>query len=494
MRTRGSVRNINFPMLGRVIGILLLIEGCFMLAPLAASYIWGAGRDAGAFLIAIAATLVCGLLMITLIRPSTSDMHRREGYLLTASVWVIFSLFGMLPFLLCSTPLSISEAFFESMSGFTTTGATVLPSVSELSHAILFWRCMMQWIGGMGIILFTLAVLPSLNHSGGMQMFNAEVTGITHDKIRPRISQTAKGLWGIYTLLSILHFFLLWIGPMDSFDALCHTMSSISTGGFSTSDTSIAGWNSPYIMTVLSVFMFLGGVNFVLIYKAVSSRSATVLWKNDVFRTYIYIILFMLVMFDVAILINEGYTDIMGLTLGPLFQIMSTITSTGYTADRFELWGSFVMALTFMLMFFGSCAGSTSGGAKIDRLLYLLKNCRNELQRVLHPNEVLSVRINGKIIPSYLVDKVIAFLCIYVIIIMLGGITLCAMGIPLVDAFFSSFSCLSNTGLGAGVTGYGSSYDVIPVPGMWVLSFLMLVGRLELFTVLILFTSTFWKR
>ncbi len=487
-------RNINTQMLVRVMGRLLLIEAMFMLAPLLASFVWGGGKDSLPFVISICAALSVGIPVEVFVRPTTTDMYRREGFLLTALVWVVFSAFGMLPFVLCSTPLTISEAFFEAMSGFTTTGATVLPSVSHLSHSILLWRCLMQWLGGMGIILFTLAVLPSLNHAGGMQMFNAEVTGITHDKIRPRISQTAKGLWGIYFLLTVLLFFLLWIGPMDMFESLCHAMSSISTGGFSTNDNSIGGWNSPYVMIVLTIFMFLGGVNFVLMFKVASQRRLSPLWSNDVFKTYLMIIGGALVLFDVAILINGCYDGISSMTIDPLFQIVSTITSTGYTADRFELWGPFVMALTFMLMFFGSCAGSTSGGAKIDRLLYLLKNCGNELQRVLHPNEVQSVRINDRVVPPYIVNKVIAFLCIYVLIIMVGGIVLTALGIPLVDAFFSSFSCLSNTGLGAGVTGYGSSYEVIPVPGLWVLSFLMLVGRLELFTVLVLFTRGFWRR
>lgn len=485
--------DINYPMLLRVIGWLLMIEAGFLLMPLITCAIYGEIKDLEAFAITTAVTAAAGIAMTFGIRPSRHDMAKREGFLLTASVWVFFTVFGMLPFMLCSDPMSVSDAFFEAMSGFTTTGASVVESVESLSHGILLWRCLMQWIGGMGIILFTLAVIPMLNYSGGMQMFNAEVTGITHDKIRPRISQTAKGLWGVYFVLTALLTILLWIGPMDFFDSLCHAFSSISTGGYSTRDDSVGAWNSPYATAVITIFMFLGGVNFALIFKAARGDVRS-LWRNDVFRAYIHIIVVAYIFFLIAILRRGLCTDIASVTLDPLFQIISTITSTGLTVSNFEEWGTFVLALLFVLMFFGACAGSTSGGAKIDRLIYLLKNTRNELYRCLHPSAIMSVRVNGKVVPTDIVNKVIAFLCIYVMIIMIGGIVLTAFNIPLVDAFFSSFSCISNTGLGSGVTGYGENYVAIPAVGKWVLSFLMLIGRLELFTVLILFTPGFWRK
>ncbi len=488
----GRRSNVNFPMLLRVIGWLMMIEGLFMLFPMMTCLIYEE-PDYIAFAVSSAITVVSGASMTFFIRPSRTEMAKREGFLLTALVWVIFSLFGMIPFMLSSTPMTVSDAFFESMSGFTTTGATVMTSIEHLSHGILLWRCLMQWLGGMGIILFTLAVIPMLNHAGGMQMFNAEVTGITHDKIRPRISQTAKSLWMVYIILSVLLFFLLWIGPMDAFDSVCHAMSSMSTGGFSTRDNSIAGWNSVYIKVVITVFMFLGGVNFALLYKA-SQGDVRGLWSNDTFKLYVKIIAVMYAMFVVAIYFNGQANSWMDLTVKPLFQIVSTITSTGYTVTNFENWGTFILSLVFVLMFFGACAGSTSGGAKVDRLLYLLKNTGNELYRCIHPNAILSVKVNGKIVAPEIVSKVIAFLCLYVIIIMIGGIVLTAFGIPLVDSFFSAFSCISNVGLGAGVTGYGGSYDIVPDAAKWILSFLMLVGRLELFTVMILFTRGFWYK
>jgi trk system potassium uptake protein TrkH len=483
--------SVNFAMVVRIMGWLLMIEGGFMLFPLITCLIYHES-DYLSFLITNILTCCVGAVM-TSIHPRHKNMGKREGFLLTALVWVVFSCFGMIPFMLCSTPLNLSDAFFESMSGFTTTGASVLTSIEHFSHGIHLWRCLMQWIGGMGIILFTLAVIPMLNHSGGMQMFNAEVTGITHDKLRPRISSTAKGLWGVYIVLTIMLWILLWLGPMNLFDSICHSLSSISTGGFSTSDQSIGAWDSTYVKVVITIFMFLGGVNFSLLFRA-STGNVKALWSNDTFKAYIRIIVVMLILFSSAIILQGKATSIASITIDPLFQIVSTITSTGYTVTDFESWGTFVLALVFVLMFCGACAGSTSGGAKIDRMLYLIKNLDNELKRCVHSNSIYSVRINNKVIPTELVNKVIAFLCLYVALIMIGGILLTAVGLPLVDAFFSSFSCISNTGLGAGITGYGGSYELIPNAGKWLLSLLMLIGRLELFTVLILFTRSFWKK
>ena len=482
---------INFLALARVIGLLVVIEAAFMLIPMITSLIYGE-NDYKAFAITIGITLFVGALMMC-IRPSRTEMGKREGFLLTALTWVVFSGFGMIPFMIGDSKMTISDAFFEAMSGFTTTGATVMASIDHFSNGIHIWRCLMQWIGGMGIILFTLAVIPMLNHSGGMQMFNAEVTGITRDKLRPRISQTAKGLWLVYIVLTIILVGLLWLGPMNFFDSICHAFSTMSTGGFSTRNESIGAWDSPYVKSVVTLFMFLGGVNFALLFKAATGHVGE-LWKSEVFRTYVYVVAGMMVLFVASIVANNQVQDWQSVTIDPLFQIVSTITSTGLTVGNFENWGSFVIALTFLLMFFGASAGSTSGGAKIDRILFLVKNIRNEIYRCLHPNAICTVRVNGKVLSIELVNKVIAFLCIYVLLIVFGGIILTAIGIPLVDAFFSAFSCIGNTGLGACVTGYGGSYDIIPDMGKWVLALLMLMGRLELFTVLLLFSRTFWRK
>lgn len=484
---------INVRMLMRIMGWLLMIEALFMLFPTAVSYFLGES-DWVPFGATTVLTGAVGFFVARFSRPTSTHMGKRDGFLLTAGVWVVFSFFGLIPFLFCSHRLTYSDAFFEAVSGFTTTGASVINAVGEMSHGIHLWRAMMQWIGGMGIILFTLAVIPMLNHSGGMQMFNAEVTGITHDKIRPRISQTAKSLWMIYLLLTVVLILLLWAGDMNLFDSVCHAFGAISTGGYSNSTAGITTWhNSVYIKVVLIVFMFLGGVNFGLIFRCLRGEWS-VLRRNDVFRAYILIIAGMLVLFAIDIVLVGEAHDWQSVTLDPLFQIVSTITSTGFTVTNFEAWGPFTLSLTFVMMFFGACAGSTSGGAKIDRILYLFKNARNELYRCLYPNTLLSVKVNGRVVNPELVTKVIAFLCIYMLLIVAGGMALTALGVPLVDAFFSSFSCLSNTGLGAGITGYGSNYDILPDAAKWVLSALMLTGRLEIFTVLVLFTPAFWRR
>ncbi len=487
-----SSANINFRVLFRVIGWLLMIESIFLIVPLVTAIVCGE-HDWIAFTITLGATLGAGVMMTTLIKPRSNSMRKREGFLLTALVWVFFSIFGMIPFLLMEEPLDISDAFFETMSGFTTTGATVFKSISHLSRSVVIWRSVMQWIGGMGIILFTLAVIPMLNNNGGMQMFNAEVTGITHDKLRPRVSSTAKGLWMVYIGLTAILFVLLLIGPMDAFEAICHAFSTMSTGGFSTRDDSLVAWDSDYVLSVVTIFMFLGGVNFALIFRAIHGDLRPV-WQNDAFRAYLKVILVMYVLFTASVIVHGQIESVKSVTLEPLFMVVSTITSTGYVTIGFGNWGTFALALTFVLMFTGACAGSTSGGAKIDRMLVLRKHARNEIYRCVHPNNIYTVRMSGRAMSPDLVSKVIIFLCLYGIIIVVGAIVLTAMGVPLIDAFFSAFSCISNTGFDTAITGYGAQYDIIPALGKWVLALIMLTGRLEVFTVLLLFTSTFWKK
>lgn len=482
---------VNAAMLLRIMGWLLIIEGIFMLVPGIVAFCYEE-HDWWAFAGPSFVTTLVGLVLSHKAKPKSQYLGKRDGFLLTASVWIVFSIFGLVPFLLCDLHLSYSDAFFEAMAGFTTSGASVLNSTG-ISHGVHIWRAMMQWIGGMGIILFTLAIIPMLNHSGGMQMFNAEVTGITHDKIRPRISQTAKSLWLIYIGLTAILVLLLWLGPMSFFESVCHAFATVSTGGYSTSGDSINEWySSPYVKLVITFFMFAGGVNFGLIFRAIRGDGKALV-NNEVFRTYIMIIGGAFVLYVIAIAVGGNYTGWQSVTVDPLFQVVSTLTSTGYSVTGFENWGSFVLALTIVMMFFGACAGSTSGGAKIDRIIYLFKNVRNELYRCLYPNAILAVKINGKVVNPDLVNKVIAFLSFYILLTVGGGIALAVFGVPLVDAFFSAFSCISNTGFGAGITGYGNDYEMLPDVVKWILSALMLIGRLEIFTVLILFTPSFWR-
>lgn len=490
-RTLHKRRFVNFLMLLRIIGWLLMIEASFMIIPLITSFIYK--EDFIPFLITVLLTFAVGESMTTLINPRYKTMGKREGFLLTASVWIVFSFFGMIPFLISQPYLSVSEAFFESMSGFTTTGASILTGIDYLPHSINIWRCLMQWIGGMGIILFTLAVLPSLNSSSGVHMFNAEVTGITHDKLRPRVSSTAKQLWGIYLTLTLILIGLLYVGPMDIFDSVCHALSTMSTGGFSTRDASIGAWNSDYVRIIITIFMFLGGVNFALIYYIITGRPR-IAWKNEIFRWYVFLIIIGTLLL-VIMLIGKYLDNSTGnIILDSIFQTVSTITSTGYTVTNFEQWGAFAMLLMIVYMFFGACAGSTSGGAKLDRIITTTKFLRNEVYRCIHPNIIKGIDISGKVLSWEIVNKAIAFLGLYLTIIFAGALLLTAIGIPFFDAVFSSFSCTGNTGLGAGITGYGGSYDIVPPFGKWILSALMLTGRLEIYTVLIILTPSFWQR
>lgn len=485
-------RLINFPKQLNLLGLLLIIEAAFMCVPmLVCAFMKEA--DWLPFLISVAATAGSGLALRMAVRPQSENLGRKDGCMITCMVWLVYSLFGMLPFIAGSSHLNISEGFFEAMSGFTTTGATVIRDIESCSHGIQLWRALTQWIGGLGIVLFTLTVIPSLNNSRGIFMFHAEVSGITHDKIGARIANTAKILWGLYGVLTLILIGLLWIGPMNLFESICHAFACISTGGFSTQNDSIASYDSFYVKLVLSVFMFIGGVNFGLIFSAVKGK-IEVLWKNDVFRAFLWLIAINYVVTLISIFHAGNWKGWQSLTIDPLFHIVSAMTSTGFGAGNFELWGELALVLTILMMYFGACAGSTTGGAKIDRLLYMVKNFKAEIRRAVSPRSMRAIRINNQAITPENTSEIIAFLLIYTGIILFGGILLAAMDFPIVDAFFSSISCASNNGLGAGVTGVTGSFDFVPSAGKWVMSFLMLAGRLEIFALIMLITPSFWKK
>lgn len=479
-------------MVFKVLGQLLLVETAFMSLPLAVC-LFNGEHDWLAFAATIAVTLAVGATTTFGIKPRSALLHRHDGLLLASLAWVMFSLFGMLPFMLCDTPLTASEAFFEAMSGFTTTGATVIRDVEVCSHGILVWRALTQWIGGLGIILFTLTFIPSLNNSGSLMMFHAEATGITHDKLGARIARTAKVLWALYTLLTILLITLLWLGPMTLFDSICHGFSAISTGGFSTRNQSIADFDSAYIKGVLTLFMLVGGVSFTLIITSVR-HSWRSLWRDEVFRTYLTIIAVFYILMVVAVLRGGHATGWQSVTIDPIFHIVSALTSTGYSAGNWEGWGVMVLTLTMFMMYVGACAGSTTGGVKIDRLVFLLKNMRLVVRRYVRPRLLQSVSVAGNYISHEMAGEIIAFIFVYTLLIAMGGVMLVAQGFPIVDAFFSSLSCVSNNGLGAGVTGITGSYDFLPESGKWMMSMLMLAGRLEIITLLAVFTRSFWRK
>lgn len=488
----GCKKTLNPAMQLNLLGKLLLVEACFMLVPTVLCLCLRES-DWLPFLITALLTALCGSALKFLIRPAHDYMGRKDGCLFTSLAWIVFSLFGMLPFIFGSARLNVSEAFFETISGFTTTGATVIRQIESCSSGIMLWRAMTQWIGGLGIILFTLALIPSLNNSKGLFMFHAEVSGITHDKIGARIGDTAKILWTLYSAITLVLILLLWAGPMNLLESVCQAFAAISTGGFSTRNDSVAAFDSSYVKVVLSIFMFIGGVNFSLVYAAARGHFRTV-WKNDVLKTFIILILVNYVVLLISIFHSGNYTGWQSVTIDPIFHIVSAMTSTGFGAGNFEAWGELTLVATILMMYFGACAGSTTGGAKIDRLLYLLKNCRIEIKRAVSPRTMKAVRINDQLISPEKTNEIIAFLCVYTLLILFGGLLLSAFDFPIVDAFFSSISCISNNGLGAGVTGVTGSYDALPALGMWVMSFLMLAGRLEVFAIIALITPFFWRK
>lgn len=482
---------INLPMLLRVVGWLLMIESLFMIIPCIIAAVIPS-ESMIPFLICIGITGASGALM-TLLKPHSRDMGKREAILLTGFTWVILSLFGMLPFMFYGTHMSVTDAFFETMSGFTTTGASVLPSLDTVPKSILVWRCVTQWIGGLGIILFTLAVVPMLNTSGGMQLFNAEVTGITHDKLRPRVSYTAKGLWGVYAILTVLLIVLLSFSDMDFLDALCYGLSTMSTGGFSTGNSGIHGVNSVYVKIVMIFFMFIGGVNFSLLFNVATGKPKGVL-KNTALKVYIWAVFVGAAIFAIDIIYSGLAGNASDVILDPLFQSVSLLSSTGITEPDFNAWGSMSVVVLIIMMLMGACAGSTAGGAKIDRFVVLFKFLKNEFFKMMHPGAVTTVCLNGKGTPQAIVMKTLAFLFMYIIIIVIGGVVLSMMGLDLSDGFFCSLQAISNTGLGSEATGVNGDYSLIPDLGKWLLSFIMLVGRLEIFTVLLVFIPSFWKK
>lgn len=486
---------INIPVVLRVIGLLLMIEAGFMLVPLLTSVIYAETVCMKAFVWSVGITFVCGLGLYHVPAKST-QMRRREGFLLTSVVWVFFSAFSVIPFFLSGVLTDVTEAFFESMSGFTTTGMTLIKDVESAPHGILMWRALSQWIGGMGIILFTLAVIPMLNTKGGIAMFNAEVTGISHERLRPRVSETAMWLWGLYVFYTVVLGVLLSVGPMNVFDAVCHTLATVSTGGFSTVND-YSQFSDTYSNVMILIFMFVCGINFSLVFAVSKRNGMKALKHNTTLKWYVLVVIVTSLIVTARMLYYDMHTNAYSSigdvalakhALGAVFDTVSAITSTGFAAIDFEKYGPFVSFTIMVVMFFGGMAGSTAGGAKIDRMIVMVKNIRNEFYKVIHPNSVTAVRMDGRAVPPYLVSRVVAFLSIFIFYMVVMALTFNFLGIndPF-DAFFTSMSCISNVGLNI-----VENLDAVSPVAKWLMSLEMLVGRLELFTVLVLFTRDFW--
>lgn len=481
---------INFKTIIRIIGILLLLETTMFLVCSGVSFYYRES-DMLDFWKAGGITAGVGLLLAFLGKGGERQLTRRDGYVLVSFAWVAFSLFGMLPFYIGGYIPDITNAFFETMSGFSSTGATILNNIESLPHGILFWRSMTQWIGGLGIIMFTIAVLPIFGISG-LQVFAAEASGPTHDKVHPRIGITAKWIWSIYAGITALLVGLLMLGGMDWFDSICHAFATTGTGGFSTKQASVAHYSSPYIEYVISIFMFISGINFTLLLLFVNRK-----FKKFISNAELKFYFGSVVLFTAIIALVLYYTSCMGMEESfrkSLFQVISLQTSTGFATDDYMKWTPVLWGLFTIIMLMGACAGSTTGGLKCIRMVILTKVSRNEFKHILHPNAVLPIRINKQVIPPSIVSTVLAFCFIYLIIIIVSTLLMMAMGVGTAESLGCVISSIGNMGPGLGETGPAYSWNALPDAAKWLLSFLMLLGRLELFTVLLLFTPDFWKR
>jgi len=466
-----------------------MVEGFFMWLSIPIALFHGES-DALHFLISGVVTALIGFAGYFFTRKANLEVTKRDGYVIVTSGWLFFSLFGTLPFLLTGSIPDFTNAFFETMSGFTTTGASILNNIEELSHGILFWRSLTQWLGGMGIIVLTLVILPMLG-IGGMQLFAAEVPGPVPDKLHPRIRETAKRLWGIYVIFTVAEILLLWAGPMNLFDSVCHGLTTMASGGYSTKQASIGHWDSAYVHYVITVFMFLAGVNFTLSYFGFHLRFKKI-WKNEEFRYYLgFIVAFSLVI-AVGLYLSSN-RDVEESFRTAIFQVVSIITTTGYVTNDYLLWIPGLTMLIFVLMFFGGSAGSTGGGPKIMRIVILIKNSTQELKRLIHPNAVIPVRLNKVAVDNVIVTNVLAFLAFYILIAVSGIIIMAFLGNDFDTSVGAVVASLGNIGPGIANVGPAASYSEIAGAGKWVLSFLMLVGRLELFTVIVLISPAFWK-
>lgn len=480
---------INLPLVIRIEGFLLLLEGLFMLTVLPVTYLH---RGLYTFSMPFSAlvTLLTGLVFVIATHNHKGEKTtQRDGVFIVCVSWLVASLFGAMPYLLSKSVPNFTDGFFEALSGFTTTGATVLRHIEDVPKDILLWRSMTQWIGGLAIIVFGIAILPFLS-MGGMQLFVAEMNGINYDKLHPRIMHTTWRIWGIYLFFTLLETLLLYWGEMDIFEALCHSMATVSSGGFSTRTASMGAFSN-YSQVVVSVFMLLSGCNFSLLLLWMSWRSFTIL-KNEEFRSFLlYVLVFgvglgCVLLFGVHKSLGTAFRE-------SFFAVVSSITTTGFFVSDYMVWPSFLWIILFLLMFIGSCSGSAAGGVKIFRHLIFIKNSMLELKRILHPNAVLPVKINGKAISNSGIYKNITFVLVYFLVFLVGAVVLLFSGMDFETALGASAATLSNIGTGIGQVGPSGSYVIFPVATKWVLMLLMLLGRVELFSMLTLFSRNFWR-
>ena len=486
-------RTFNFKIVWFTLGALLVLEAVFMLLSSGVAFLY---EESDALPILYAALITMGFagLGILLGRKTEKRLGKREGYIIVALVWIVFSLFGMLPFYLSGAIPTITDAFFETMSGFTTTGSSILTDVETLSHGLHFWRSLTHWLGGMGIIVLSLAILPFFG-IGGMSLYTAEATGATYEKLRPKIRDTAKLLWGIYVLLTAVEALCLSLLGMDVFEAICHSFSTLATGGYSTRNAGMAAF-SPAIQYVVTIFMFLAGINFSMLYFLFKGKFNR-LKEDEELHWYVGAVVVLTVVMTLALLfLDKSYpsNDVEKAFRDSVFVVVTLMTTTGFSGVDYTMWHPLLLCIAIFLLFTGASAGSTAGGMKWSRLAFMFKNVRCEFMRLIHPNAIIPVRMNGKVVNSSVANGIVAFLFVYMVTVLLGTIVFTFFGLPLSEAFGAAATSIGNVGPGLGLSGPAGNFALMPVPVKWIMSFFMLLGRLELFTVLLIFTPSFWGK
>ncbi len=495
-------RQFNTRLVVKTMGALLVIESVFMAIAMSVSFFYG-DPDDGAFLVSTILTLVAGWIGIAIGTGASSQVGEREGYVIVALVWVVFSAFGMLPYWLSGQIPSFTDAWFETMSGFSTTGATILDDIEVLSHGALFWRSMTQWLGGLGIIVLSLALLPMFG-LGGMQLYAAEMNGISYEKLSPRIADTAKSLWITYILLTIAEVGLLWAEGMPIFDSVCHSFTTVSSGGFSTKNMSIAFYASPIIDYTVAFFMLLAGVNFGLIILFFRGKPGR-LWHDEETKWYLSAVGVVTAVLTIGLMVqwlmdsfaassNEFFSHLETAFREGLFTTIATMTSTGFGIADYMTWPPFLWVVVFFLMFTGASSGSTSGGMKWVRLMIFVKSGFAEFKRRIHPNAIVPVKLNGKPITQQTTNNVMAFLQFYLMILIVTVLIFCGTGVDFDESIGAAVSALGNIGPSIGQYGPAGTYALFPTTAKWVMTLVMLIGRLEIFTVLLLFTKALWKK
>jgi len=475
-----------------ITGIILIFLGISMLAPLVVS-IYYHELSKVSFLDSIGITMLAGLLLVFLSRKQDRDdyINKKEGMAAVALAWTAIGLFGALPFYLSPEFTSFTDAFFESVSGFTTTGSSVMTNIEGAAKSLLFWRSFIQWLGGMGIIVLSLAILPFLG-VGGIQLYKAEVPSPVPDKLSPRLSDSAKILWMIYAAVTLLEIIFLLGGGMPLFEASCHAFTTLPTGGFSVKNASVAHYNSAYFDYVIVIFMILAGINFTLHYQMLRGKTLA-FWEDSECRFFLGLIL-VLTLLVTWNLYGSVYTSLKDAFRFASFQITSILTTTGFATADYEKFPGLSQVLIFICMFIGASAGSTGGGIKCARIMVCFKYCYRELFKIIHPRSISHIKINNTVIPDEILRSIMGFLALYVGLFILSSILLAGMGVDMVTAFGAVAACIGNIGPGFGSVGPTENFAHLPGPGKWLLAWCMLLGRLEIYTVIILFVPEFWKK